>query len=73
MDSNPRMKEMFIELEQMIEEGFGAHRQVTKQVKTYKGTTKKWQILDDECFSRDQIEKLQSSVNAPSAVQLEKW
>lgn len=39
----------------------------------YKGTTKKWQILDDAVFDRDQIEKLQAAVNAPSPTQLEEW
>lgn len=39
----------------------------------YKGTTKKWQILDDAVFDRDQIEKLQAAVQAPSPAQLEAW
>jgi hypothetical protein len=42
-------------------------------MKMYKGETKKWQILDDAVYSRDQIEKLQASVNAPSPAQLEYW
>ena len=31
---------------------------VEGEVKAYKGQPKKWQILDDDAFSRDQIEKL---------------
>ena len=53
MDNNPRIKEMFVELEHMIEESIGKPRTVKMQVDAYKGTTKKWQVLDDDCFDRD--------------------
>jgi hypothetical protein len=39
----------------------------------YKGTVKKWQILDDAVYSRDEIEKMQAACNAPSADQLDAW
>ena len=42
-------------------------------MKLYKGTTKKWQVLDDAVFDRDQIEKLQAAIHAPSPAQLEAW
>jgi hypothetical protein len=58
MDNNPRMKELFVELEGWVENILGADRIEKKQMKLYKGTTKKWQILDDAVFDRDQIEKL---------------
>lgn len=73
MENNPRMKEMFVDLEYWIEDVIGLPQIQKKQMKMYKGTTKKWQILDDEAHSRDQIEKLQASVNAPSPAQLEQW
>ena len=59
MDNSPRMKEMFVELENMIENNFGAERRAKKEVRAYKGTTKKWQVLDDAVYDKDQIEKLQ--------------
>lgn len=58
MENSPRMKEMFVDLEYWIEDVYGLQRRTTGQVEAYKGTTKKWQVLDDECFDRDQIEKL---------------
>ena len=53
MDNSPRMKEMFVELEYWIEEVVGKQRRVEGKVDAYKGTTKKWQVLDDACFDRD--------------------
>lgn len=38
-----------------------------------KGSTKKWQVLNEEAFDRDQIEKIQAAINAPSAAQLDQW
>jgi hypothetical protein len=58
LDSNPRMKEMFVELESMIEDNLGKPRTLKMEVDAYKGTTKKWQVLDDDCFDRDQISKI---------------
>jgi hypothetical protein len=73
LDNNPRMKEMFVEMENMIENNIGVPQIKNKQMKMYKGTTKKWQILDDAVYTRDQIEKLQAAVHAPSPAQLEAW
>lgn len=73
MENNPRMKEMFVEMEYWIEEVIGKQRITEKKVKAYKGTPKKWQILDDECFDRDQIEKLQAATDSPMPEQLEAW
>lgn len=42
MENSPRMKEMFVDLEYWIEDVYGLQRRTTKQVETYKGTTKKW-------------------------------
>ena len=49
---------MFVELEYWIEEVIGAPQMERGGINTYKGEPKKWQILDDDCFDRDQIEKL---------------
>lgn len=72
-DNNPRMKEMFVEMEYWIEDVIGAKRVAEGSVKAYKGQPKKWQILDDDCFDRDQIEKLQAATDAPLPEQLEAW
>ena len=64
---------MFVELEYWIEEVIGKTQQVQGKVDAYKGKPKKWQILDDSCFSRDQIEKLQQAADAPMPEQLEMW
>lgn len=57
-ENNPRMKEMFVELEYWIEEIIGKKRRVEGKVKAYKGTPKKWQILDDAVYDKEQIYKL---------------
>ena len=38
-----------------------------------KGTPKKWQILDDKAFDRDQIEKIQAAARAPLPDELEMY
>lgn len=73
MENNTRMREQFVELEYWVEEVIGKPRTLNKGVMAYKGTAKKWQILDDDCFDREQIEKLQASVDAPMPEQLEEW
>jgi hypothetical protein len=72
-ENSPRMKEMFVELEYWIEEVIGKTQIVQGKVDAYKGQPKKWQILDDDCFDRDQIEKLQAAADAPMPEQLEMW
>lgn len=39
----------------------------------YKGTVKKWQVLDDEEHSPEQIEKIQSTIQAPLPEELEMY
>jgi hypothetical protein len=73
MENSPRMKEMFVELEYWIEEVIGKPQIESAQADAYKGQPKKWQVLDDACFSRDQIELLQAAVDAPMPEQLEMW
>jgi hypothetical protein len=72
-ENSPRMKEMFVELEYWIEEVIGKAQTVQGKVDAYKGQPKKWQILDDDCFDREQIEKLQAATDSPMPEQLEMW
>ena len=66
------MKNMFIELEYWIEEVVTMQNRQAGRVATFKGTPKKWQILDDS-YDRDQIEKLQTAADAPMPDQLDMW
>jgi len=52
-EGQPRMREMFLELEWWIEEVVGKQRRLEGGVKAYKGTPKKWQVLDDAIFDKD--------------------
>lgn len=72
-ENNNRMKTMFVESEYMIEELVGKHQIEEGKIHPYKGTTKKWQVLDDDAFDRDQIEMMQAAVDAPAPEQLETW
>jgi hypothetical protein len=42
MENSPRMKEMFVDMEYMIEENIGLPQITTGTVDTYKGQPKKW-------------------------------
>jgi hypothetical protein len=39
----------------------------------YKGTPKKWQVLDDKAFDREQVEKIQAAIMAPHPDVLEMY
>ncbi len=39
----------------------------------YKGTVKKWQILDDNVYDKEQVELLQAAVQAPLPEELEMY
>jgi hypothetical protein len=73
IDGNSHMKEVFVSLETFIEEDVVQHRVAKGAIETYKGQPKKWQILDDDCFDRDQIRKIQAAADAPMPEQLEAW
>ena len=49
---------MFVDFEYMLEEDVGKPRIDAGETKAYKGTLKKWQVLDDDCFDRKEIEKM---------------
>lgn len=72
-ENEPIMREIFVELEYMIEEVIGYNRIQNKKMDMYKGTTKKWQILDDHAFDREEIEKIQAAARAPLPDELEYW
>ena len=72
-DSDPILREVTLELEYMIENVVGYNRIVNKEMNMLKGTPKKWQILDDTCFDREQIEKMQAAARAPLPDELEMW
>ena len=38
-----------------------------------KGTPKKWQVLDDEAFDREEIDKMQAAIRAPLADELDMY
>ena len=67
------MKEIFVDLEFWIEEVIGKERIQTKQMKMYKGTVKKWQVLDDDTFDREEITKMQAAIRAPLPEELEMY
>lgn len=62
MGGEARMKAMFVDLEYWIENVIGAEQIREKKVSMYKGTVKKWQVLDDAAHPRDQIEKIQAAI-----------
>jgi len=47
------MRQLVMEYEYWIEEVIGAKRIREGKVPMYKGTVKKWQILDDDAHDRD--------------------
>lgn len=65
------MREIFVELEYMIENVIGYHRIHNKKMNMLKGTPKKWQVLDDSAFDREEIEKMQVAIRAPLPEELE--
>lgn len=73
MESDARMRMIQNEFELIAEQQIGGKQIAAGQIKMYKGTVKKWQILDDAEHDRDQIEKLQAAVQAPLPEELEMY
>lgn len=71
IENDPIMRQIFLDLEYMVEEVIGAKRIKDKKMDMYKGTPKRWQILDDETHDREQVIKLQAAVRAPLPDELE--
>lgn len=72
-DEQPIMREITLELEYMIEEVIGYNRIKDKKMKMLKGTPKKWQVLDDKAFDREEVEKMQAAIRAPLPDELEMY
>jgi hypothetical protein len=71
-ENNARFKAIFIELEQWVEDI--AWKQIEEgKITPYKGQPKKWQILDDAVYDKDQIQKIQAAADAPMPEQLDSW
>lgn len=66
-------EQIYIELEHMIEDVIAKPHQERGYQEIQKGETKLWQVLDDKGFDRDQIEKVQSSIRAPSPKELDEY
>lgn len=73
IENDKRIQHMLLEIEYQIEEVVGKEAIETKKMDMYKGTVKKWQVLDDHGFARDQIEKVQKAIKAPSPDELERY
>jgi hypothetical protein len=67
------MREIFVELEYIIENVVGYNRIKDKKMKMLKGTPKKWQVLDDKAFDREEVTKMQAAIRAPLPDELEFW
>lgn len=72
-ENDPIMREIFVEFEYIVENVIGYNRIKNKKMDMYKGTPKKWQILDDKTFDREEIEKMQVAARAPLPDELEFW
>jgi len=70
-ENDPIMREIFVELEYIIENVIGYDRIKTKKMDMLKGTPKKWQVLDDRSFDREEVEKMQAAIRAPLPDELE--
>ncbi len=71
--NEPRTREIFVELEMWIEDVLGEKQIREGKAHFYKGTVKKWQVLDDDAFDREQVEKLQAACQAPLPEELEMY
>ena len=71
--NDKRMQTAFLNMQWLFEEVIEKQHIESKEMKMYKGNTKKWQILCDQAFARDQIEKIQKAIKGPSPDELERW
>ena len=73
MESDARMRMIQNEFELIATEQIGKKQIEDGQIKMYKGTLKKWQVLDDDAHDPEQIVKLQAAVQAPLPEELEMY
>lgn len=71
--SDAKTRQIFADFEYWIEDVIGAKQIKEKKVHFYSGTPKKWQILEDDTYDREQVEKLQAAVQAPLPEELEMY
>jgi len=72
-ENDAKSKQIIVETERWIEDIVGAQQIKEKKLDFYKGTIKKWQILDDAEHDPDQIIKMQAAVQAPLPEELEMY
>lgn len=70
---DPNVQHTYLSIEYLFEEVLGKERIETKEMDMYKGTVKKWQVLDDEQFTQDQIDKVQNAIKAPISDELDRY
>lgn len=73
MESDTRMRMLQNEFERLIEDEIGKPQIDAGEKQMYKGTLKKWQVLDDDAHDYDQIVKMQAAVSAPLPEELEMY
>ena len=75
MESDPRMKQIFVDLEFWIEDVVGAKQIHDGEVQMYKGEVKKWQVINDDAVGvdREEIENMQAAIQAPLPEELEMY
>ena len=73
IEHEPQMKQVYLELEHLIEDVFAAKRIREKKMEVYKGTVKKWQVLDDAVVDREQVRLMQAAIKAPMPEELEQY
>lgn len=73
MESDARMRMIQNEFERIAEDKIGKKQILDGKVNMYKGTLKKWQILDDFEHDPQEIIKLQAAAQAPLPAELEMY
>lgn len=71
--ADPIIQDTFLGLEDQLENEVGRERIETQQMHMYKGEVKKWQVLDEQQFGREEIDKLQASIKAPLSGELDQF
>lgn len=72
-ENDPLFREIFVEFEYIVENVIGYNRIKDKKMDMLKGTPKKWQVLDDKAFDREEVVKMQAAIRAPLPDELEMY
>ena len=73
VEGDARFRQVVVDLEMWVEDVIGKKQITEKKVNMYKGTVKKWQVLDDLEHDREEIVKMQKAVSAPEPEELEMY